>query len=115
MNELSQSVRAFFSDLKSHGVAERVLLMTFSEFGRRAEENASLGTDHGAAAPMFVIGPAVRAGVIGPRPDLDHLVDGDIPHALDFRRAYATVLEDWLQIPAAPILWRRFEKLALLT
>lgn len=110
MNELSSSVRAFFADLKQQGVADRVLLVTFSEFGRRAAENASLGTDHGAAAPLFVAGPAVRGGILGQRPDFSQLVDGDIPHGLDFRGVYATVLEDWLSIPATPILGGTFDK-----
>ena len=100
MNELSQSIKAFFDDLREKRLADRVLLMTFSEFGRRAAENASLGTDHGVAAPLFVAGPSVASGVLGPRPDLEALVDGDVPYAIDFRRVYATVLQDWLNIAA---------------
>lgn len=114
LSELSQSVKAFFDDLADKRLADRVLLMTFSEFGRRAAENASRGTDHGVAAPLFVAGPSVSAGVVGPRPDLSKLVDGDVPHAIDFRRVYATVLQDWLDVAPAPILGGGFQTLALI-
>jgi uncharacterized protein (DUF1501 family) len=114
MSELGQSLRAFFDDLRDMGLAERVLLMTFSEFGRRAAENAGQGTDHGAAAPVFVACPRVSAGVLGPRPDLSALVDGDVPHAIDFRGIYATVLRDWLDVPPASVLGGRFETLPLI-
>lgn len=104
MTEIGQSVGAFFDDLKQRGLGERVVLMTFSEFGRRAAENESLGTDHGAAAPVLLAGAAVKAGVIGPRPDLSQLVDGDVPHAIDFRSVYAAMLDDWLGVPAQSVL-----------
>lgn len=113
MDELGQSVAAFFADLKSKGLAERVVLLTFSEFGRRAEENASLGTDHGAAAPVFVAGPGVKGGVVGPAPDLSRLVEGDVPHAIDFRCVYAGLLERWLGIRPGPIVGAEFEALGV--
>lgn len=115
MDELGQSVRAFFDDLKQQGLAEQVLLVAFSEFGRRAEENASLGTDHGAAAPVILAGPGVRPGVIGPSPNLSKLVDGDVPHGVDFREIYAAVLEKWLSVPSRAILGERFTALDVLT
>ena len=114
LRQLGDSVAAFFDDLRSRGLADRVVLMTFSEFGRRVHENASRGTDHGAAAPMFVAGPAVRAGIHGGPPDLTNLLDGDIRHEHDFRRIYAAVLEGWLKVPSAQVLGRRFEPLPVL-
>lgn len=93
---LSDSIAAFYSDLEARGIADRVVLMTFSEFGRRVNENGSLGTDHGAAAPMFVAGPRCRPGCYGGRPNLDELVDGDVAHTVDFRSVYSGMLEDVL-------------------
>src|SRR5438132_11675939 len=72
------------------GDAGRVLVLVFSEFGRRLAENASGGTDHGTAAPVFLLGPAARAGLHGPYPNLQDLQDGDPKFALDFRRVYST-------------------------
>lgn len=112
--ELGQSVRAFFADLRDRGLDERVVLMTFSEFGRRAAENGSFGTDHGAAAPLFVAGPGVRAGVVGPPPNLEALVDGDVPHSVDFRSVYADLLDGWLELPSQEILGGRFPTVALI-
>lgn len=112
--ELGRSVQAFYADLARQGLADRVLLMTFSEFGRRAQENASLGTDHGVAAPLFLCGPGVKPGVVGPAPDLSKLVDGDVPHSIDFRSVYSTVLDGWLNVPSAEILGRRFEPVELI-
>jgi uncharacterized protein (DUF1501 family) len=90
------------------------LLLVFSEFGRRVEENASLGTDHGTAAPIFLLGSSVMLGVHGPYPDLTKLVDGDPAFAIDFRAVYATILENWLGLASEPILGKRFESLNLL-
>jgi len=75
---------------------DRVLAMTFSEFGRRVAQNASSGTDHGTAMPLFIIGGKVKGGVYGDHPSLTDLVDGDLRYAIDFRSVYATVLERWL-------------------
>ena len=71
-------------------------MMTFSEFGRRVSENASQGTDHGAAAPMFLAGPRLPKIIQGPNPDLSDLDDGDLKYKIDFRSVYATVLDSWL-------------------
>lgn len=108
LRELGQSVAAFYDDLRGNGLADRVVLMTFSEFGRRVNENAGRGTDHGAAAPMFVVGSSVRAGVIGAPPDLDHLLDGDVAPKTDFRSVYAAVLARWLEIDPTGVLGGRF-------
>jgi uncharacterized protein (DUF1501 family) len=110
LKELGDSVKAFVTDLKAQGNLSRVLVMTFSEFGRRVAENASSGTDHGAAAPMFVIGNKVKAGLLGKYPSLApaDLFQGDLKYNLDFRSVYAGVLENWLKTRSAPILGRQF-------
>ena len=113
LNELSDSVAAFHKDLADAGQADRVALLTFSEFGRRVKENASLGTDHGAAAPLFVVGPVAQAGLVGAHPSFDKLDDGDLIHHTDFRRVYAALLETWLGCPAAPVIGAGFEPLDL--
>ncbi len=113
LRDLGDSVKAFTDDLKAQGNFQRVVLMTFSEFGRRVAENASGGTDHGAAAPLFVVGPKVKAGLIGELPSLapEQLVNGDLKYHTDFRCLYAGLLEGWLQTPSAPILGRAFAPL----
>lgn len=114
LRELSESVAAFFADLSNRGLANQVLLMTFSEFGRRVAENGSGGTDHGAAAPLFLAGPACKSGIIGAPPDLSALDEGDVRHHLDFRQVYATVLSRWLRVNPASILAGDFKPLELL-
>jgi uncharacterized protein (DUF1501 family) len=106
--ELAAAVRAFYSDLKGHGLAERVVLATYSEFGRRVKENGSLGTDHGAASQMFIVTPG-KGGLYGAHPSLTDLDDGDLKFHTDFRRVYATLLEKWLGFTAEPVLGARFE------
>jgi uncharacterized protein (DUF1501 family) len=115
LKELGDAVNAFVGDLKAQGNLQRVLVMTFSEFGRRVSENASGGTDHGAAAPLFVIGDKVKAGLLGRYPSLapQDLFEGDIKYTMDFRSVYAGVLESWLKTPSTPILGRQFEPLSL--
>ncbi len=113
LNEISDSIAAFHKDLSDAGQADRVAVLTFSEFGRRVAENASGGTDHGAAAPLFVVGPVKKAGLIGAHPMLDDLDDGDLKHHTDFRRVYASLLQDWLGISAAPVVGDRFAPLEL--
>ena len=105
----------FAEDLKAQGAWDRVLVMTFSEFGRRVSENANGGTDHGAAAPMFIVGDKVKAGLLGHYPSLapQDLFEGDIKYTVDFRSVYASVLENWLKTKSAPILGRQFTPLAL--
>jgi uncharacterized protein (DUF1501 family) len=99
--------------LKAQGNMQRVMIMTFSEFGRRVVENANNGTDHGAAAPMFVIGNKVKAGLLGKYPGLApaDLFNGDIKYNVDFRSVYAGVLEGWLKTQSAPVLGQKFAPL----
>jgi uncharacterized protein (DUF1501 family) len=113
LNELSDSVAAFTRDLGAAGQGDRVAVLAFSEFGRRVSENASLGTDHGAAAPVFVVGPVAKAGLVGAHPSLDDLDDGDLRYGLDFRRVYASMLETWLGCPSAPIVGEGFAPIDL--
>lgn len=114
MTELAEGVVAFQKDLVKQGNAGRVLTMTFSEFGRRVAENASAGTDHGTAAPMFVFGPRIKPGIYGTHPSLSDLDHGDLKFATDFRSVYATVLEQWLGAKSSPILGSDFNKLSFL-
>jgi uncharacterized protein (DUF1501 family) len=113
LRELGRSLRAFLNDLDRSGEGGRVAVLVFSEFGRRLRENASAGTDHGTAAPVFVLGRPVQGGLHGPYPDLARLEDGDPRHAIDFRRVYAAVLERWLGLPAEAPLGGTFEPLPL--
>jgi uncharacterized protein (DUF1501 family) len=114
LQNFSDSVDAFYKELAAAGRAQEVVLMAFSEFGRRVAENASAGTDHGAAAPVFVVGPGVKGGVYGSNPDLEHLVDGDVAHSIDFRSVYATLVKGWLGAPVAPAVQGEFPTLAFL-
>jgi len=104
LDQLGGALAAFAEDLAAHAQLDRVMTVVFSEFGRRVEENASRGTDHGAAAPVFLVGSRVQSGLIGKHPRLDDLKDGDLKFHTDFRAIYATLLEKWLGWPAAPIL-----------
>jgi uncharacterized protein (DUF1501 family) len=96
MEELGDAAAAFYQDLSAQGRANQVLMMTFSEFGRRPLENASNGTDHGTAAPMLVIGAGVKGGLYGQTPSLSHLDDGNLKFTTDFRSVYSTVLANWM-------------------
>ncbi|MBD5656232.1 MAG: DUF1501 domain-containing protein [Candidatus Eremiobacteraeota bacterium] len=93
---LANGLRAFYTDLAAHHLSDRVLAMTFSEFGRRVTQNASNGTDHGTAMPLFIVGGKSNGGVYGEHPSLTDLDNGDLKHGIDFRSVYATVLERWL-------------------
>jgi uncharacterized protein (DUF1501 family) len=113
LGDLADSVKAFVDDMKAQGNMGRVLVMTFSEFGRRVAENANGGTDHGAAAPMFIIGNRVKAGLLGQYPSLapGDLYQGDIKYSVDFRSVYAAVLENWMKTRSEPILGKQFTPL----
>lgn len=113
MGELNDGLVAFAQDLKAQGNFNRVMLMTFSEFGRRVNQNASNGTDHGAAAPMFIMGGGVKAGLFGHYPSLNALNAGDLAYNLDFRSVYATILDRWLRAPSKQVLGRQFPLLGL--
>ena len=108
MGELNDGLTAFAQDMKAQGNFNRVMLMTFSEFGRRVAQNASNGTDHGAAAPMFVIGGGIKPGLFGKYPSLQTLNAGDLAYNLDFRSVYATILDKWLRAPSKEVLGRQF-------
>jgi uncharacterized protein (DUF1501 family) len=114
LKQLSSAVRAFVEDVAHHGHGERTLVMSFSEFGRRVAENASEGTDHGAAAPMIVAGSRVRAGLVGEHPSLSDLDNGDIKFHTDFREVYATLLERWLGWSSASVLGGGFKTIDML-
>ncbi len=97
LTDLSNSVKTFYDDLALAGMDQNVLSMTFSEFGRRVFENGSNGTDHGAAAPLMLFGPAIEGnGFVGQHPSLNNLTDGNLDYQQDFREVYATVLSEWL-------------------
>ncbi len=115
LRQLSGAVHAFVRDVAGHGHGRRVLVMGFSEFGRRVGENASVGTDHGAAGPMFLAGSGLKPGLIGAHPDLTDLADGDLKFHTDFRQVYAAVLERWLRWPSATVLggeWKPVDVIA---
>jgi uncharacterized protein (DUF1501 family) len=115
MQVLDSSLSAFLNDLNRSGEAKRVLVLVFSEFGRRLRENASGGTDHGTAAPVLLLGCGVRPGVHGPYPNLQDLdAGGDPKHALDFRQVYATILDHWLGCPSQQVLGEKFLLLPVL-
>jgi uncharacterized protein (DUF1501 family) len=114
LQELSQALSLFHRDLKAQGQLDRVLLLTFSEFGRRVAENRQAGTDHGTANVMFLLGGKVKPGFHGTPPDLKNLDgQGDLVYRTDFRTVYAAVLRDWLKVDAGRILQGKFEPLAL--
>ena len=113
LGELSSAVGNFFGTLDAEN-SERVALMTYSEFGRRVKENGSRGTDHGSGSCMFVAGSQVVGGLVGKHPSLSDLTDGDIKYHTDFRRVYATLLDDWLGVDSKGVLDDTFEKLPLI-
>ena len=88
--------------------------MVFSEFGRRVRQNASGGTDHGTAAPMYFVGDMVRPGLLGDHPSLTDLDGGDLKFKVDFREVYTAVLEDWMKAPAAQVLGKQYRKAKIL-
>lgn len=115
METLDAGLTAFYQDLEAHGKADDVLVLTWSEFGRRVQENANEGTDHGAASVLFALGNGVTRGLYGDAPNLGALVDnGNVPFTTDFRRVYATVIERWLGVPHEELLGQRWEQLGFL-
>ncbi len=112
--QFSDAIAAFYQDLSAHGNDRRVLTLTFSEFGRRIEENGSRGTDHGEASPLFMIGGGVKGGLYGSLPNLAQTSMGNVRYTIDFRSVYATVLERWLGRPSAGVLSGTFEKIPVL-
>lgn len=114
MRQLGDTLNAFQQDLGKQGNTGKVLTMVFSEFGRRVAQNGSGGTDHGTAAPMFLIGDNVKAGLLGKHPSLTKLDQGDLIYNTDFRQVYASVLEDWMGADSKEILGKRYAKSAVL-
>ncbi len=114
LETLSGSIGTFMAQLQESGHADRVVLVTYSEFGRRVQENSSRGTDHGAASCLFVAGNVVQAGLVGEYPKLTDLDDGDLKHKIDFRQVYATLLDQWLKVDSRTLLGGTYEHLPLL-
>lgn len=109
LGQLSGAMTAFFKDLAGHGHRDRILMMTFSEFGRRARENGSRGTDHGSAAPMLLVGGKVKAGIVGEHPSLTDLQQGNLKFHTDFRQVYAAILDNWLGVSSKDVLGGEFK------
>jgi uncharacterized protein (DUF1501 family) len=112
LQQLSETVEVFMNDIKKNGKADDVLLMTFSEFGRRVQENASNGTDHGTANQIFLFGNSLKKnGIYNAAPNLIDLDDGDLKHSVDFKNVYATLLKKWLNTDEQKILGNKFSYL----
>lgn len=109
LRQLSDSMTAFYQDMSARGHKDRILMMTFSEFGRRPYENGSQGTDHGAAAPMFLVGAKVKAGAVGKHPSLTDHSQGNLKHSIDFRQVYEAILDKWLGVNSKEVLGQEFE------
>src|SRR5216110_2334503 len=115
MGYLDSALSAFYQDLAGHGMSDRVLVATWSEFGRRPKENASAGTDHGTAAPVFLIGDPVKGGLYGEQPSLSKLdASGNLGYALDFRSVYHEILNSHLEVDAKEVFAQSFEPLPIL-
>jgi uncharacterized protein (DUF1501 family) len=113
LTELSDALEAFLGDLAASGLLDRVLVLAFSEFGRRVAENSTAGTDHGTSGPVFLAGSKLRPGLVGAYPSLTDLADGDLKTTIDFRRVYASLLEDWLNLSSSKALNGTFEPMPL--
>jgi uncharacterized protein (DUF1501 family) len=116
LGNLSKSIKAFYDDMGAHGLADKVVLMTWSEFGRRPVENASFGTDHGTASVQMVVGNPVHGGIYGEQPSLSDLDSaGNMKFKVDFRSVYATILDKWLGADSKAILGGSFADLGFLS
>jgi uncharacterized protein (DUF1501 family) len=106
-------VAAFFADLRAHNEADNVIMLMWTEFGRRVKDNGA-GTDHGAGGTAFVLGDPVKGGMYGEYPSLKEadLTIGNLKYNNDFRQTYTTILENWLHLDAKPIVNGSFEKFA---
>lgn len=114
LGQFSEGVKLFYEDIAAHGLADNLVMMQWSEFGRRPFENGSRGTDHGAASMMFLIGNPVRGGIYGEHPSLEEADiddEGNLKHTVDFRAVYATVLDRWLTVDSRQILGEQFENI----
>jgi uncharacterized protein (DUF1501 family) len=111
----SQGVKAFYDDLAEHGLADKTVVMQWSEFGRRPQENASFGTDHGTSSQMFIIGDPIHGGLYGEQPSLSDLDQaGNLKFKVDFRSVYATILDRWLGVDSKTILGSQYENVGFL-
>ena len=108
MNDLDAALSAFFEDVRGTEAGDNILVLAFSEFGRRVEDNASMGTDHGTAGPMFLLGTKVSGGLYGQHPSLANLFEGDLIHTTDFRSVYASAIERWFGLDSQPILGGKY-------
>jgi uncharacterized protein (DUF1501 family) len=115
MRQLGDALNAFQKDLGKQGNTGKVMTMVFSEFGRRVAQNGSNGTDHGTAAPMFLIGDNVQNGLLGKHPSLTNLDEGDLKYNTDFREVYAAVLDDWMGADSKAILGKKYTKAKVLS
>ena len=114
LGDLAQGLAALEAALREIDRWDRTLVVTYAEFGRRPRENQSAGTDHGTASVHFALGGKVAGGFLGAAPPLDRAGDGNLPHAIDFRSVYATVLDDWWSADSRSVLGGRFERLPIL-
>jgi uncharacterized protein (DUF1501 family) len=108
MGELDRGLTSFIEDTRGTPAGDNVVVLVFSEFGRRVEDNASIGTDHGTAGPMFMLGTPVKGGLYGKHPSLANLVEGDLIHTTDFRSVYASVIQNWFGVDSVPILGDKY-------
>lgn len=109
LKQFSEGISAFYKDLEQHNLQDDVVVFAFSEFGRRVGENNARGTDHGTAAPVYVIGSKVKGGVYGDAPSLTNLDDGDLKYRIDFRSIYATLLDKWMSADSKQVLGQQFD------
>jgi len=110
MRQLGDTLNSFQKDLAKQGNTGKVMTMVFSEFGRRVAQNGSNGTDHGTAAPMFLIGDNVQSGLLGEHPSLSKLDQGDLVYNIDFREVYSAILNDWMGADSTAILGKKYKK-----
>lgn len=113
LGNFANALSAFQNEMEACGRADKVIVLVFSEFGRRVAENGSQGTDHGAAAPMLLIGKKVKGGFHGANPDLANLMGGDLAYKIDFRQVYASTLDQWIGGDSAVVLGQQFEHLSV--
>ena len=112
MTTLDEGLTAFYADLAAQGKADDVIVLTWSEFGRRVQENGNSSTDHGSASVVFALGNGIKRGVYGDQPSLTKLIDnGNLSFTTDFRSVYATVMEKWLGTPSEPLLGKQWQTL----
>ncbi len=111
MGYVDGAISAFYNDLAAYQMSDRVLVATWSEFGRRAQETGNAGTDHGTAAPMFLIGDTVKGGIYGETPSLAVGRDGNLKYGVDFRQVYQEILESHMKVDSAEVMGRRYERI----